>query len=313
MRALVLAAVVLVGGVAQADNRTEAIALFDQGLKEMKAGNYEKACKFFADSNTLVPDSGTKGSLARCYEKLGKLASSWVLWRELADLASSGELRKDAANQAAKLDPRVPKYVVKVGAPTPGLTVTINGKPINPTIAIPVPIDPGPVVALATAPDHQEWKADLKAAEGATLTIEIPALVAVVKDIVQPPPPPIVDNSKRRKRHIIGATVIGAGVAAVVVGGIFGVSARSKFDDAKQTCGGSIDSCDPDRLMEAQGQVDDSRKAANLSSIMFGAGGALVVTGVVIWITAPSLEKRGVAIAPAVEPGAAGFVVSGRF
>ena len=152
MRVLVMACAVMFCAVpiARADTRAEAVALFDQGIKEMKAGNYEKACKSFAQSHELVADTGTKGSLAKCYEKLGKLATSWVLWRELADMAPTEDLRKDAAKQAAKLDPRVPKYVLKITSPVAaGLVVSINGKTVDPKIDIPVPVDPGPIVATA--------------------------------------------------------------------------------------------------------------------------------------------------------------------
>ena len=48
--------------------------------------------------------------------------------------------------------------------------------------------------------------------------------------------------------------------------------------------------------------------AANLSSILFAAGGAAIVTGAVIWFTAPKAEQR-----VAISPTSNGFVVSGRF
>ena len=105
-----IAVIAIVCGLASnafGDPRAEAILLFEQGSKEMKAGNYAKACESFKQSLRLYTDSGTKGSLARCYEKLGKLASSWLLWRELADTAGGAELRKDAAKQAERLDPKV--------------------------------------------------------------------------------------------------------------------------------------------------------------------------------------------------------------
>ncbi|HEU0031145.1 MAG TPA: hypothetical protein VFQ53_10970 [Kofleriaceae bacterium] len=307
---LALATSLATMSIAHADTRAEAVALFDQGQKEMKAGNYEKACKSFETSMSLVPDTGTKGSLARCYEKLGKLATSWLLWRELADTAPSPDLRKDAADKAAKLDPRVPKYVVKVASVVPGMQVTINGKQVDPAVDVPVPIDPGPVVAIATAPGHDDWKSETNAAEGGTLVIEVPVLVAKKVDA----PPPVDDRAKRRRtRHLIGGIVGGVGVGAVAGGVVFGLSARGKYADAKDTCGGSIDACIPGQLDAAQAQVDDARKAANLSSILFAVGGAAVIGGAVIWFTAPSAEKPTVALTPTVSAGSAGFVLSGRF
>jgi len=316
MRALlVLLVMVCALPIARADTRAEAVALFDQGIKEMKAGNYEKACKSFAQSHELVADTGTKGSLAKCYEKLGRLATSWLLWRELADMAPTEDLRKDAAKQAAKLDPRVPKYVLKLTSPAAaGMVVSINGKTVDLKIDIPVPVDPGPIVATASAPGRQDWKADTTAAEGGTLVIEVPVLAEFQSDKPPPPPPPHDDLAQRRhKRHLIAGTMIGLGGAALVVGGAFGVIARGKFNDAKTTCGGAIDQCAPNQIAAAQLQVDESRDKAKLSSIFFAAGGAIVVTGIVVWITAPHAEKAGVAIIPSVAPDSAGFVVSGRF
>lgn len=315
---LIVVALVVIGHrAAQADARTEAVMLFDQGIKDMRAGNYEAACKAFEDSNARWPDSGTKGSLAKCYEKLGRLASSWIMWRELADIARTSDLRKDAANQAARLESKVPKYVVKIAAPTPGLALTVNGKTAGLT-DLPVPIDAGTIVAIATAPGHKPWKVELAASDGATTTVEVPELDVIPKleikhhreDVYKPPPPlpSKVDPGKRRRR--LGYALAGAGVAAAIGGGVFGLYARSMFSNARETCGGSVDNCAPDRIADAQIQVDDAREAGNVSSILFGAGAAMIVAGVVVVVTAPAAERR-VAIKP-IANGAA-FVLSGRF
>ena len=303
-RIAVIAIILLASSHAFADSRAEAILLFEQGSKEMKAGNHAKACESFKQSLKLYADSGTKGSLARCYEKLGKLASSWLLWRELADTAGGADLRKDAAKQAARLDPKVGKYVIKA-AETPGLVVTINGEPSAVT-GLAVPIDAGKVIVVATAPDFVEWKAELAATDGATLTVDVPALVKIEKPIDQPPPPPPV--TKKSKRKLIGMIVGGVGIAAIGGGAVFGLQARGKYDDANTTCGGSVDNCLVDRVAAAQAQVDDARSAANLSSIMFAAGGAMIVTGAVLYFTAPKTEQR-----VAITATANGFLVSGRF
>src|SRR6185295_17695190 len=127
------------------------VALFDDGIKNLKAGNYEKACKSLAASLALVPDSGTRGSLARCYSQLGKVASSWLLWRELADMAPSPDLRADAAAQARKLEPRLAKYVVKLARTTAGLAITFDGRPIDPTLDVAAPLVAGKYHVEASA------------------------------------------------------------------------------------------------------------------------------------------------------------------
>jgi hypothetical protein len=291
------------------------VALFDDGLEAMKAKNFEKACQSFAASLSLVPDSGTKGSLARCYTELGKVASAWMLWRELADTAPTPKLRADAGARAKKLEPRLPKYTIKVNAPTPGLAVTVNGKPTDTSVVSAVPIDPGPVSITARAEGYVVWTRDETAAEGTAIVIEIPALEKLSAGT---PPigstPVVVDTTQKRKsRQRLGLIIAGTGGAAVIAGSVFGFRARSQFADAKDTCGGSIDDCAPGRLMDAQAQVDDARSSGTISTVLFVAGGAAVITGAVLYMTAPEAESRGVTIAPLVDHQSAGAIVSGRF
>ncbi|MBX3155000.1 MAG: tetratricopeptide repeat protein [Deltaproteobacteria bacterium] len=308
------AAIVFAAALAHADSRAEAIVLFDQGIAEMKAGNYDKACASFARSLQLVPDTGTKGSLARCLDKQGKVASSWLLWRELADTAPSEDLRKDAAAQADKLAPRVPKYAVTVAAPTAGLAVTINGKPVDPTLDVQVPVDPGPLVAVASAPGHVAWKSEQLAAEGAVVTVQVPALERVPVSIVTPPehglPPP--PPPKRGQRNL-GFVALAAGGAALVAGGVFGLTTASHWDKAQELCGGDVDRCPPNQVAAAQAEVDKARSAGTISTALFVAGGVVAATGIVLVITAPKARReRAVAVTPVLGPDGAGFVLTGR-
>ncbi|HEV7554917.1 MAG TPA: hypothetical protein VGO00_05630, partial [Kofleriaceae bacterium] len=177
MRAAIVASVLFAARVASADAQAEAVALFDQGVKDLKAGDYAKACKELAASNDKWPDSGTKGALALCYTQLGKVASAWQLWHELADIAPSPALRADAVKKADKLASRVPHYAVKLAGATPGLVVMINGGKVDPSLGLPLPIDPGPVAATAEADGYEAWASkDLVAAEGKQLDIEVPVL-----------------------------------------------------------------------------------------------------------------------------------------
>jgi hypothetical protein len=306
-------AVAAAGGSAradEADNKAKAIALFDEGKKEMKAGNYEKACKAFEASNRLLSDSGTRGNLARCYTELGKVAAAWTLWRELADTAPTPELRTDAAAQAKKLEARLARYTIKVAAPAAGLTVTVVGQVVDPSIEVPVPIDPGTYPIEATAPGRVAWKGQLAAEEGKTAEVAVPELaVASTTGPVKPP----VTVTPGRGRRILGIALIGVGVGGLAAGGVFGVMARSHNEDAKTICGGDIDRCDPARTNEAQGKIDDARSAAQISTIAFAAGGAVVVTGVILFVTAPKAERRAVSISPMIGGGAAGLTLSGRY
>ena len=173
----------LVPVVALADIPPAANALFDKGIADMKDGKYEDACKELAESLKLYDDSGTKGALATCYTRWGKIASGWTLWRELAETETDAARRQAAADQVAALDARLPHYQLHLAAPpVPGFVLKINTTTVpDPTIAVPLPVDPGVVLVEATAPDYKGWSNTVTATEQQLVTIEVPALVALPK------------------------------------------------------------------------------------------------------------------------------------
>ena len=315
---------------AHADSHAEAVVLFDQGLKDMKAGRLDKACGELQSSLALVKDSGTKGALARCNGLAGKVATAWLLWRELADTAPKPDLRSDAAAQAAKLEARLPRYAIKLAAPMDNLVVEINGVPVATSVSVPVPIDPGKLTVNAVRRDgdhdaSQAWSHEYAISEGQTLTIEVPKL-APLAVAVKPPVPrpvdvthvdaPVVDGDAAERRHhrhvvavVLGAVAIGAGGAA----GYFGLDAHNKYNDAKATCGGMIDHCPTNALARSKAQVDNARTSALVSTIAGAGAGALAIAAIVVWATAPSAESRQVTVAPTAGNGSVGFVLGGQF
>ncbi|TMQ08004.1 MAG: hypothetical protein E6J90_08630 [Deltaproteobacteria bacterium] len=330
--AALAAVLVSLAAPALADPQAEAVVLFDQGIKDLKAGRIEKACTELAASLQLVKDSGTKGALARCHGRAGRVASAWLLWRELADTAPSAELRSDAAAQAARLERRLPKYTIKLAGPTPGLVVQVNGREVAVDVPVAVPIDPGPVTASAAGRDGERvttrsWSHDYTAVEGQTLAIEIPVLEPLAAAPVEPPrprPPRPADADRdaerdaqiaasRHRRHILAGVIGGLALGAAGAGTVLGLDARGKFNDAKQRCGGSIDQCATDQVTAAKDRVDAARRSARWSDYLFGGAGAAAITAVIVWATAPSLETKPVALVPSLGDGSIGLVVRGAF
>lgn len=303
-----------------ADSHAEAVVLFDQGIKDMKAGLLDKACPELQASLDLERDSGTKGALARCHGLAGRIASAWLLWRELTDTAPTRELRADAAAQATRLEPRLPRYTITLARPTPNLIVQINGRRVATNVPIAVPIDPGKVTVTATGRDGdrttETWTHDYTAVEGQTLAIEIPALTArpaaaVVARPVEPSPPTTELADRRHRRHVIAIVLGGVALGATGGGTLFGLDARSTYADARSLCGGAIRECDPAQVPASQHKVDDARTAATISTAMFGAAGAFAVAAALVWVTAP--ESTAVAVVPSAGPGSIGLALGGAF
>lgn len=305
MRALVMLG--LLASVAHADDRAKAVELFETGRKEMKAGNYEAACAAFRESNERKPDSGTRGSLAICYQKLGRVASAYALWIDLTKTAPP-RLRPDAAANAKKLEPRLPKWTVKLAPGAPDLEIMIDGVVVawKPNVA--QPIDPGKHVLEANADGYAAFRHEFTASEGKTEEIAI-GLARIPVTAPEPPPPspvePATSSSTGRK---VGFALIGTGGALVIGGAVFGVIAKGRYDDAQDLCGGEIDACDPARVGAAQDKVDSARSAGTLSTVTFIAGAAAIVGGVVLVVKSPKRSKR-----VAIVPTGNGVAITGAF
>jgi hypothetical protein len=49
------------------------------------------------------------------------------------------------------------------------------------------------------------------------------------------------------------------------------------------------------------------------SNLLFGAAGAAAVAAAIVWLTAPSLERKAVAVAPSAADGSIGLSLVGAF
>jgi hypothetical protein len=295
---IVVSAVVVVGAAgdahaAGANDAAAAEALFSEGKRLMSAGQFAAACPKFAESQRLDPGVGTMLWLGECYGKNGQTASSWAIFHEAEALAAK---TKDprmtvAREEAAKLEPKLSKIVIDVAAISDQQSLEIKrdgvllGKPLWGT---PTPIDPGEHSITASAPQKKTWqgKVNVPASGGSTVSIKIPELEA---GPIETPPvgePGADGPAPGRTQRILGLVVGGVGIVGLGVGTYFGLQVKSKKDDSEGHCNGNL--CD-------QAGVDarnDARSLATISDIAFIAGGALVIGGVVIYLTAPSSSSR---------------------
>jgi hypothetical protein len=281
----------LVPVVASADPTGEAEALFDRGMVDLNAGNLEPACNELAASLAKLSDSGTKGALATCYDKLGKVASAWQLWRELADTAPTPDMRTSATQNATALEPQLPRYVVKATS-VAGLVVTVNGAVVDLTVGVPLPVDPGAVAVTAKAPGHRDWTGTAQATASNTTTIIVPELTVLPQEPSIPPMTMVEDDHVRHRRRTIAVGVaIGAG-ATLAASLTFGGFASSRLSTAKRDCGGNLDACPGSQFPAAHSAFESANTAATVSDVLFAVGGAAVTAAAVIWFTAPAVEMK---------------------
>ncbi|HSC85793.1 MAG TPA: hypothetical protein VLC09_00910 [Polyangiaceae bacterium] len=285
------------------EEKAAAEAQFDEGLKLLKAGNYETAAKKFESSQRVEPGIGTLLYLGECYEKMGRTASAWATFREAASMAQAAgqaDRARIGTQRADRLTDKLSKWTIE---PAPsqssldGLEVSSDGKPISKSLwGTAVPVDPGEHVLTVSAPGHRS--AELRVSVGAGAppqTVQLPVLEvlppeatpaaagggAVVASTQGPPADEVSDGSGQRTAGLVTA---GVGVVALGVGAAFGFIAIDNNNQAiKQGC--STISCPAN----AQGvdEANAARDAATVSTIGFIAGGVLVAAGAVFYFTAP--------------------------
>jgi hypothetical protein len=325
----IVVALLLAGaGSARADERTDAQkkvaaqALFDEGRRLTKAGQYAEACPKLDESLRLDPSIGTKFYLAECLEHVGRLASAWTYYLEVADAARAGgqkDREKFANDRAAQLKPRLARLVIRVPDEVRSLVdlaVEHNAVAVGEAEwGIEVPIDLGNHLVRVRAKERKTWETTISAnQEGALFEVKIPALVSTVPSVppppevappprvVPPPPPPPPPPAPQGvpARRIAGFVIGGAGLVGVAVGAAFGVRALDKKSDSN--AGGH---CDAQDTCDAQGLAlrSDALSAATASTVGFIVGGVALGTGIVLIATAPS--ARPAVPRAAVGPGGA--------
>ena len=199
---------------------------------------------------------------------------------------------------------------------------------------VPMPVDPGTYKLQARAPQYLEWTTELRVGpNGDSASVSIPPLArdpqaAHVEASPQAPaaasvarasatsevqaegkgaaPPP--SGSGWSLETTAGVALGAAGVAALGVGGVFGLRALSKqsaADDCKTT----------PQCTSAQGDgfSEQANNAAKLSNVFVIGGAALAAAGAVVYFVLGERESAGPAVALGVDHRGASVAVGGVF
>jgi hypothetical protein len=309
---------VLLAGVARAQpaqqtpQQKQADAAFSKGRELLKQGNFIDACDEFAKSQRLDPANGTLFNIAQCSEKIGRLATAASAYRELIKKDTNTERLELSRKALAGLEKRIPKIIAKIDNPPKNIVITLDSKSGSAAILPNEPVEAnfGEYPLVAGAKGYTEMISKFRIGEeGSTKTVEVTLLPgASNSDIIKKPGERSTDKTPRNTRKLLGIGLTALGGATFVTGGVFGMMARSKWNEAKDACGGAT--CGSQMALDsANALADQARSKATLSTI-FVIGGAVVAgAGVALWVTAPSsMELR----ATASEDGA-GVTLSGTF
>ena len=295
--ALGAASLVLAGLLAPApaladDSVQSAEALFQEARVLVEKGDYAAACPKLEASQKLEPAVGTQFNLADCFEHVGRTASAYALFGQVARIARSAgkfERERSAKERAAALEPKLARVRLDVKAPAPGLEVRIDDVPVDKAAwAEPFPIDPGEHRVSASAPSRGTWEGTLSGRASQLAVVEVPELADTTVHVEPAPAPVVAAPSSQRTFAIVAGAV---GVAGVIVGAVSGVVALSNKSTGERECPKALYSfrCPTD---EGASAWNSASTAGNVSTVSFIAGGVFLAGAAVLWFTAPSSRTR---------------------
>lgn len=292
-----------------ADAKAAARDLATQGISDANAGNCEAAVPKLERAERLYHAPTILTALGECQVRLGKLVEgSENLKRVTLERIDPGaspsffEAQKKASTLLDQTLPRIAKLTVHVEpseAKEPA--ATIDDVPVqSDLLGIARPTDPGQHVVRVSAEGYlpAETTVTLDEGEQEEVTLELsvdpnykpPVPPAELAASANTPPAEALPKEPKSVsiQPTLGWIGIGVGAAALAAGGITGgmaLSESNNLDCPNNVCSGA----ESDRL----GRAND---LALTSTILFGAGGVLAVTGLVLLLTSPSHSAETAAL-----------------
>ena len=336
-----------------AQQKAAAEALFDEGKQLLSQGQFESACRRFEQSQEIDPGVGTLLYLGDCYERSGRLASAWAIYREASSAAAAagqGERTRIADERARRLAPSLSKLVLLVPQDNriPGFELLLDNRVLSPALfGVPFPVDAGQHEVTARAPGRSSWSNVIEIKPNADYrNLQIPSLgttgavptpydtpaqsskaapvaapvagsAAADLSLGSAAAPPGAPGPDRTASYLVG----GAGLVAIGIGVAFGLRASDKDDESKAGCpSGCISRAAADLNQQA-------RTAATIANVSYAVGALALATGAYLFFTAGSGSETaarlpagsgsgfvsGVRFDAELIPGAGQVALSGQF
>ena len=278
--AAALTAVSLVFGTASvsaqsAAEKETARGLMKDGRARREKGDHKGALESFTGADGIMKLPTTGLEVGRSQTDLGLLVEARDTFLRVArqpeqagEPAGFKDARKEAADQANKLESRIPSLKLTVSGVPSGQTATVNvdGVDLSPAaLAAAIKLNPGSHHVSATAKGAVKQEVDVELKEGETkeASIELKAEAAApIETPVKPEPTPEPPPPPKGTSPLVYA---GFGVAGVgiVVGSVTGFLAMSKTKAAKEDCDGTR--CPP----STHDDLGSARTMATVSTVSF--------------------------------------------
>jgi hypothetical protein len=309
--------------------------LFREGRALMKKGDFLSACPKLEESLRLDPAVGTLMNLAECEERIGRTASAWQRWGAAADQLPVRDRRRETAlGRARTLEKGLARLTIKLGASAPPTARVLRDGLLlgEPSLGVPLPVDPGIHWIVVTAPGREgrEVQVRLEVGEQRVVEVEPGASTPRPRAVTAGTPPatgadlitpfPAVDLSaaaasrpaRGGRAMAVGYLLVAGGAAALATGGYFALQALAARRDARAACteAGGVERC----WSNAAVPLDRDRRASLLADVGFVVG-ALAGAGGVYLLVRESRSRSSSSSSPSAatwSPGVRAMVGVGR-
>jgi hypothetical protein len=296
-------------GQARAADPVDAGALFDQGVADLQAGRYDRACPAIAESYRLDPRAGTLFTLADCEAKRGWNAAALTHYdayltrfsgMDSTLKANHRDREAIARAQRTVLLPLVAQLTLLLPATAPKDTVIrCDGALVGAvTLGIAMPFDPGSHVVTTQAPGGELVELPFTLEKGEKRSIDLEVKLprsATPKPLATPPVPrvplavPLPSSPVHRvsARRVASYAIGAVGLAGLVVGGVTGGLALGKQGAISKGC---VDQGPSDAVCTHDGKLaaDSARPLEVASTISFAAGAVALGVATVLFLTEPT-------------------------
>jgi len=261
------------------------------------------------DADACIAASESSLSL----RKAGKLIDARKALATCAAPACPDPVKSSCQQRLQDAERAVPSVVFQVkdgaGNDVPSVKVSVDGRARDERVGSALSLDPGSHTFTFEAPGLPSATKTLVLVEGVkdrseTVTLAAPA-AAPAPDATPAAPAATTDQTPAAggggsSQKTIGLVVGGVGIAGLVVGSVFGLMASSEWSQAVKD--------------GSESEKNTANSQATVSTVAFIAGGVLVASGAILWLTAPSASSSTtVGLVPSVGPGGGGALLRGTF
>ena len=266
-----------------AEDRASAREHLTQAQDLKKQGKLAEALPHFEEVERLDPKLPTLMDLADCEEQLGKLVEAQAHWAAARDRAKHDERPQSKARaeeRLAAVEKRLAHLTLLLAADTPAGAQVFRDDVLveQGSLGSAVVANPGDHQVVVKVPAHEDAKYAVKLADGDNQTLSITAGRSTAAQAPPPPPPPPKVAVQPTTQDVSAGSGSGRRTFGLILGagGIVGVGAGSFLWSTGYRNGNSLGPTADQQLLAGQ--------------ILVISGGALLVTGIVLFATAPSGE-----------------------